>query len=132
MPLPRAAGLALAGLLLALPARADDKEDIVASIESALQLVIAGDFDTFLAKHVDPARLAGPKAVENWKAYSLRRAQTTGKACLVDGHVKVDHWRGDPAAEDRVTVYLSCGEGMPKPSSHRKVDGEWKITSVSW
>lgn len=105
------------------------------SVRESLKLIRDGKLDAWVRDWCDPQRCQTPAQIEDLKRYGLKRALTGAGKCLHGKEEAVDvvRWRGDPATDHMVTVYIQCEEGrMPVPSTHTKVDGKWKVSSFSW
>jgi hypothetical protein len=122
---------ARAGNMVNSPAAGSVEE----SIKESLKLIRDGKLDAWVKGWCDPQRCQTLSQIEDLKRYGLKRATTGAGKCLHGKEEGVDivRWRGDPATDNMVTVYIQCEEGrMPVPSTHTKVDGKWKVSSFSW
>lgn len=105
------------------------------TIRSSLILIRDNKLDEWMKTWCDPMRCSTDQQKDDLRRYGLARAQKDAANCLhgKDDAIVIKRWRGDPAKDDTVTVYIACEEGrLPVPSTHTKVDGKWKVASFSW
>ena len=108
---------------------------VEASVRESLRLLRSGQVDQWIADWCDTESLCRSSGLEELKRYGLARGQKDAKMCLhgADDAIIVSRLEGDPATDETVKVFVQCDERtMPVPSTMKKIDGKWKVTSFSW
>lgn len=127
------------GLLLANPAAAEDGTaqpgTVEHAIKSSIELITSGETESWLSDWCHPERCGSVEQRRQWTEFALKRAAKSASRCLhgPERTPRIVRWRGDPKVDERVTVYIDCGDDrMPVPSSHIRVGERWMVTSLSW
>jgi hypothetical protein len=103
-------------------------------IIESLKLIRDGQFDKWMDTYCYPSRCDSEIARAQMKNFNLSTAKKSVAKCLqADDSIWVTSRKGDPAKDEIVKVFISCGENrMPAPSSHNKLKGKWYVSQFSW
>ena len=105
------------------------------ALRESLLLMKAGDTKTWMSKWCTPIRCSNEAQREELEAYMLKQATQSSKNCLhgETDTVQIKSVKGDPAADDKLSVTLVCTHTKyPPPAVLEKVEGKWYVTSIPW
>ncbi len=119
--------------IAAAPAAGSPEE----AIRESLLLLRDGKGEDFIRDWCAPERCPSDNAaaLDGFRENALASALKSAKTCLHGDtdEVIVKRTKGDPAAEGPVTVFIQCQDGrMPTPATVKKIDGKWRVSSLSW